>query len=414
MGSTAVLEGEKRGRLSARSNKQDAPQAAGAAIVRIRAGDIKPNPFCNVARYPLDARKVEALRSSIRATGAWPNVIGRRRSDGCYELAYGHHRLEAVRQERGEETLFPLTIDNLSDQQMLAMMVRENMEERASSALDNQASVRAVVGAYAAGAITLAPPHPKSPRAKLRYAPSFVQGDVPEGAREDRAYAASTLQPILGWSLDKIENTLAELEMIEGGFLRDDHFTCLSPTQGIRLAFHVRRFVRSLMAQAQERDKDARAAKKEAAAATDVRERRDREQQVAILEDAATRARRRALEQAEQIANTLLAYPNLDGFNPTGIKVVLEALHPKPFAPLYEDVRDHVWESRSATLLRFRRAALKMVKEADTVTWTHLQKGVPDRLRDDEHPLVLELVADVRSAFDTLVAELASTPAHTG
>lgn len=405
MGTITALDGAKRRQAGVRS-VPEAPKPPTPAVICVRVADVMPNPFRDVGRYPPDSSKVEALRESIRTTGVWPNVVGRRRTEGTYEVAYGHHRLEAVRQELGEDAPFPLTIEDLSDEDMLKMMVRENMQERETSALDDQASVRAVVEAYAAGKIGLNPPHPKSPKHKLRHAPSFVQGDVPGGAREDRPYTATTLMPMLGWPRDKIENTLGALEIIQGGFLRESHFARLSPTQGICLAHHVRRYVRTLMAQANEREKDAHDATKKAAKATEDRLRQEYERQAEVLGQAATRARQQAMDQAEQIANTLLAFEAFTGFDAKGIKVVAEALHPKDVTRQYEDDEGYVWECRSAALTGFAHAVRRFVNQTKAVTWPHGQRGVLDPLRVDEHPLVLTLAAEVRSALDALEAKV--------
>jgi len=58
--------------------------------------DVKPNPFRRTEKYPLIAGKVEFLKTSIENTDFWENIIGRE-VDGKLEIAYGHHRLEALK-----------------------------------------------------------------------------------------------------------------------------------------------------------------------------------------------------------------------------------------------------------------------------------------------------------------------------
>ncbi|MCH7875595.1 MAG: ParB-like nuclease domain-containing protein, partial [Gemmatimonadetes bacterium] len=158
-----------------------------------RIDQIRPNPFRAIDSYPLDERKVEALRKSIRATSFWDNLVGRvNEEDGKPELAYGHHRLEALRQELGEASRILITIKDLSDAQMLKIMLWENMEQWQTDALGDQANIRALVTAYADGAVQLPPPKPKTPRARLRYAPSFRQGYVAGRDRQDRPYTSAT------------------------------------------------------------------------------------------------------------------------------------------------------------------------------------------------------------------------------
>jgi len=61
---------------------------------------------------------------SIRATDFWDNIVVRPSDNGYYQLAYGHHRLEALRRLKIGEIDIP--VKNLSDTIMLDMMAREN------------------------------------------------------------------------------------------------------------------------------------------------------------------------------------------------------------------------------------------------------------------------------------------------
>lgn len=183
--------------------------------------DIKPNPFRNLERHPLNPEKVSALRESIRVTGLWPNLLARIGEDGKPELVYGHHRLEALRLEfpKAESLAVPVTIENnLNDRLMLARMVRENAEAWHTDAEVDLAAVRAVVEAYGAGKITLPSPHPKTPKSAMRHAPSFCRGDV-AGHDRRHPYTVSSLVEILGWEPTKIEDTLAALELQERGLV---------------------------------------------------------------------------------------------------------------------------------------------------------------------------------------------------
>jgi ParB-like chromosome segregation protein Spo0J len=92
--------------------------------------DIRPNPFRHTERYPIKAEKVEALRS----TGYWGNIEARL-VNGHPEIAYGHHRLAALTAEYGPEKRVDLIVRDLSDEDMLKRMARENMEEYRSDFL---------------------------------------------------------------------------------------------------------------------------------------------------------------------------------------------------------------------------------------------------------------------------------------
>jgi ParB-like nuclease family protein len=158
--------------------------------------EIRPNPFRNIDRYPILPEKIEALRESFRTTTFWDNLLARV-VDGSPEVAYGHHRLQALREEFGPKHEIPLTIRPLSDAQMLQIMARENMEEWGTKASIEQETIRAVVDAYAADRIVLDRPDKFTSHQDLRVAPSFRPGQA--GAGGDKLYSATTLANFLGW-----------------------------------------------------------------------------------------------------------------------------------------------------------------------------------------------------------------------
>lgn len=158
--------------------------------------DILPNPFRRIGEYPIHPEKVRVLRESLRTTGFWDNLVARRNGDGTVEIAYGHHRLEALRQEYGPDHEIPLTIRPLDDDMMLKIMARENQEEWGTSAWVLMETVRALVLAYADGKIALGKPE-TAPHG-LRFAPSF-RGVANLYASRDYPYTVVTLAAFLGW-----------------------------------------------------------------------------------------------------------------------------------------------------------------------------------------------------------------------
>jgi ParB/RepB/Spo0J family partition protein len=103
-----------------------------SSIENVSMGKIKPNPFRMLEKYPYDEDKLETLQSSIEETGFWEGVIARKHSDE-FQLAFGHHRVEAARRNGLKE--IPLVIHDLTDEKMLKMMARENMEDYRTSFL---------------------------------------------------------------------------------------------------------------------------------------------------------------------------------------------------------------------------------------------------------------------------------------
>ena len=99
-----------------------------AEIKNIAVDRVLPNPHRDIDNYPIKPSKVDALVRSIEHgdIGLWPSIIGRQVKGG-YEMAFGHHRLEAAKQA-GLKTV-PLIVMDLDDKQMLQYMGRENGED---------------------------------------------------------------------------------------------------------------------------------------------------------------------------------------------------------------------------------------------------------------------------------------------
>jgi hypothetical protein len=94
--------------------------------VRVPLDRVRPNPWRDMGRYPPDEARVEQIKASIKDSGFWDNVVVRESptEPGMYQLAYGHTRIEAAR--RAGVTEIDVPVRELSDEQMLAMMVNEN------------------------------------------------------------------------------------------------------------------------------------------------------------------------------------------------------------------------------------------------------------------------------------------------
>jgi hypothetical protein len=95
---------------------------------RVPLSDIDPNPMRQLDVYPFKEKKIEVLRKSIREVGLWEGVIGRVVGNRV-EIAFGHHRVEAARREFDPFVQINVIIRNLTDEQMVQFMGRENLEE---------------------------------------------------------------------------------------------------------------------------------------------------------------------------------------------------------------------------------------------------------------------------------------------
>jgi ParB/RepB/Spo0J family partition protein len=95
-------------------------------IVTVPINLIDENPHRNLGTYPTMKKKVEALMRSFQDVGVWEGIIARPAGDR-YQLAFGHHRFEAAKNLGLSE--IPLIVRDLSDEEMLKFMGRENSED---------------------------------------------------------------------------------------------------------------------------------------------------------------------------------------------------------------------------------------------------------------------------------------------
>ena len=97
-----------------------------AHLVNVPIADIDPNPHRDLSTYPWIERKVEMLKRSIEGVGFWEGVIVRLKGKRV-ECAFGHHRIEAARRLGIDK--IPVIVRDLSDEEMLRFMGRENGED---------------------------------------------------------------------------------------------------------------------------------------------------------------------------------------------------------------------------------------------------------------------------------------------
>lgn len=110
--------------------------------MKIQVKDIQPNPFRNMAKYPVNQAKVDKLKNSINQTGFWDNIFVRPLPDtDQYQLAYGHHRLAALKEIGIKEIDIP--VKEVDDAVMIQMMINENMSDWAADTVTINESVRA-------------------------------------------------------------------------------------------------------------------------------------------------------------------------------------------------------------------------------------------------------------------------------
>lgn len=98
--------------------------------MKLQVGKLKPNPFRDFNLYPIFPEWVEQLKDSIAQTGYWNGFVAREK-DGEYELAFGHHRKQAIVELFGLEREVEVNVEEMPDYLMRQRMFRENVRNEA-------------------------------------------------------------------------------------------------------------------------------------------------------------------------------------------------------------------------------------------------------------------------------------------
>jgi len=269
------------------------------------------NPFRRIEQYPIQEEKVEALVESIEQTGFWNNLVCREAEDHGYQIAYGHHRLEALfrfADKVDERITVNVEVKDLSDKEMLKIMARENMEEWGSDAWIALETVRSTVEAYADGRIELKDPRgPGVNLNQLRWSPSFLKGEPPVGTQE-APYSVKTIAEFLGWTTktgnpkDKTRYALQALELIEQGVMEEGQAKGMSTNELRALVRKTRRCLTQEKEVAKNLKEEAEEAQKQSEKASDPQEKEAAENRRRNLKQKAEQHEQRAKEQAKQQA----------------------------------------------------------------------------------------------------------------
>ena len=153
--------------------------------------DVVSNPFRDLQHFPYIQRKLDKLEASIRETGWWENIVGRIVS-GKFQIAHGHHRVEALRRVDPTGT-HEFIVKELTDDKMFQMMALENDTDYGSDLYMVIENVRAAVFAFADGKIKLNPVPKDTPEHGVRVAPSFIAGIGRSEESSGRVYTTLTV-----------------------------------------------------------------------------------------------------------------------------------------------------------------------------------------------------------------------------
>lgn len=109
--------------------------------MKLKLKELKSNPFKKfINKGKLNKDRIQLLIESIEH-GTLPEHFFVRKVENEYEITSGHHRIEAIRQKKGNNYEVDVTIVHYNDEQMLVDMVRENMTQRDTDFHDTLQSV---------------------------------------------------------------------------------------------------------------------------------------------------------------------------------------------------------------------------------------------------------------------------------
>ena len=168
--------------------------------MKVKIKDLKPNPFRDIDTYPLDEPKVNSLEQSIKQTGFWDNIPARK-CNGEIQIAYGHHRLEALRRLMDPEYEVDIPVKDLDDATMIKIMANENMGDWATTSTVIDQTVKVTKDFLLS-----------HPEIALKY------GQVHKySSTDENMIGAIIIANFLGWKQQTITDSLKRLKMFDNG-----------------------------------------------------------------------------------------------------------------------------------------------------------------------------------------------------
>jgi hypothetical protein len=178
--------------------------------MKVQIKNLEPNPYRDMNNYPMDEAKVKSLIESITQTGFWDNILARPHKEVVkfgienesgnvkhtfkkFQIAYGHHRLAAIREVFKPTDEVDIPVKELDDATMIKIMANENMEAWTALPRVIDETVRATKQFLEA--------HPEEKRL------------CPHG-RTDQPIGKQVIAEFLNWNESRVSYSLERLKMI--------------------------------------------------------------------------------------------------------------------------------------------------------------------------------------------------------
>jgi hypothetical protein len=140
-------------------------------------------------------------RREQQDTGFWDNILARG-YDGRVQIAYGHHRLEALRRIKNLTDMVDIPVKTFTDATMIQIMANENMEEWRLGAKVIDEMVRVTK---------------KFLEENLGEAKKYSQ--LEKVNLDAHSIGVACISRFLGWNTTRVSNSLERLRLIEEGTL---------------------------------------------------------------------------------------------------------------------------------------------------------------------------------------------------
>lgn len=207
-------------------------------LKRVKLSSLRPNPWRHFETYKLVPKKIESLSESIGQTGFWSGQItGRVAKPSGYEIAWGHHRWKAATEVLGENAYIEIIVEDLTDDDMLMRMARENNEVYDANASMDIEVIKAALEGTVQGRIHL----PKNEGAnKQMKVVDYVEVPIGSSAT-NRTFSREALVKHLGMDLWRVKTALGNLKLIHEEYIDEEDYDGLSPRQSQEVATQTRK-----------------------------------------------------------------------------------------------------------------------------------------------------------------------------
>lgn len=175
--------------------------------MKIKIKDLKPNPYRDMEHYPINQEKVQSLIDSYGQTGFWDNILARK-VNGDIQIAYGHHRLEALKKKFSPDYEVDIPIKDLPDAIMLKVMAQENEYISNAGVAITDETVRVTR--------QFLKEHPEEIKTKN---PTWKSSSTSRGGVYNQTPEAFQIHEFLGWSELRVYESLLRIDAIESGEL---------------------------------------------------------------------------------------------------------------------------------------------------------------------------------------------------